>query len=32
MKRLFDLGFDMAKGGGKWRKAPEGFGDIEAAQ
>ena len=21
MKRLFDLGFDMAKGGYKWRKA-----------
>ncbi|MCJ7582764.1 MAG: patatin-like phospholipase family protein [Candidatus Aminicenantes bacterium] len=28
MKRLFDLGFDMAKSGYKWNKTPPGLGDL----
>jgi len=28
MKRLFDLGFEMAKSGYKWRKTVPGFGDT----
>ncbi len=32
MKRLFDLGFEMAKGGAKWQKTFISFGDISGKQ